>query len=214
MGRNDLACGQVPLYASLVNFRATAQLLGACPHGHVLSGYYGYGFRHGRGLLWGGALPHPEVFGYSPVHFAKHMLEARGDSLVGKRCLITGSGKVALAVADRLVALGAIPLTFSDQSGHIYEPEGIADSKLRQISTIKAERGARIGRYIIASTTAKYNDPESIYDIPCDVVFPTSSAHEIDEANALKVGDLARIVECAPKSKLKRWEVLSTASAS
>ena len=32
--------------------------------------------------------------------------------------------------------------------------------------------------------------------------------HAHDEANALKVGDLARIVECAPKSKLKTWEVL------
>ena len=31
----------MPLYASLVNFRATAQLLGACPHGHVLSGHHG-----------------------------------------------------------------------------------------------------------------------------------------------------------------------------
>ena len=41
--------------------------------------------------------------------------------------------------------------------------------------------------------------------------------HAHDEANALKVGDQARIIECAPKSKLKRWEVLSdstTASAS
>ena len=41
--------------------------------------------------------------------------------------------------------------------------------------------------------------------------------HAHDEANALKVDDQARIVECAPKSKLKRWEVLSdstTASAS
>lgn len=38
--------------------------------------------------------------------------------------------------------------------------------------------------------------------------------HAHDEANALKVGDFARIVECAPKSKLKRWEVLSNASAS
>ena len=38
--------------------------------------------------------------------------------------------------------------------------------------------------------------------------------HAHDEANALKVGDIARIVECAPKSKLKRWEVLSPASAS
>ena len=33
--------------------------------------------------------------------------------------------------------------------------------------------------------------------------------HAHDEANALKVGDQARIIECAPKSKLKRWEVLS-----
>jgi small subunit ribosomal protein S17 len=38
--------------------------------------------------------------------------------------------------------------------------------------------------------------------------------HAHDEANALKVGDVARIVECAPKSKLKTWEVLSPASAS
>ena len=28
--------------------------------------------------------------------------------------------------------------------------------------------------------------------------------HAHDEANSLKVGDVARIVECAPKSKLKR----------
>jgi small subunit ribosomal protein S17 len=27
--------------------------------------------------------------------------------------------------------------------------------------------------------------------------------------NAFKEGDVARIRECAPKSKLKRWEVLS-----
>ena len=38
--------------------------------------------------------------------------------------------------------------------------------------------------------------------------------HAHDEGNALKVGDVARIVECAPKSKLKRWEVGSSASAS
>jgi small subunit ribosomal protein S17 len=38
--------------------------------------------------------------------------------------------------------------------------------------------------------------------------------HAHDESNALKVGDVARIVECAPKSKLKQWEVLSPASAS
>ena len=33
--------------------------------------------------------------------------------------------------------------------------------------------------------------------------------HAHDEGNTLKVGDVARIRECAPKSKLKRWEVYS-----
>lgn len=31
--------------------------------------------------------------------------------------------QVALHVAEKLLQLGAIPLTFSDSSGHIYEPE-------------------------------------------------------------------------------------------
>lgn len=29
-----------------------------------------------------------------------------------------------------------------------------------------------------------------------------------DEADKYKVGDTVRIIECAPKSKTKRWEVL------
>ncbi len=38
--------------------------------------------------------------------------------------------------------------------------------------------------------------------------------HAHDEANGLKVGDVARIIECAPKSKLKTWEVVSDTPAS
>ena len=30
-----------------------------------------------------------------------------------------------------------------------------------------------------------------------------------DEANACKIGETVRIIECAPKSKSKRWEVLT-----
>ena len=33
--------------------------------------------------------------------------------------------------------------------------------------------------------------------------------HAHDEANAHKVGDMVRIIECPPKSKLKRWEVVA-----
>jgi small subunit ribosomal protein S17 len=34
-----------------------------------------------------------------------------------------------------------------------------------------------------------------------------------DENNTFKVGDAVRIIECAPRSKTKRWEVLQAAEA-
>ena len=37
--------------------------------------------------------------------------------------------------------------------------------------------------------------------------------HAHDEANVYKTGELARIVECAPKSKTKTWEVLPKGDA-
>ncbi len=36
--------------------------------------------------------------------------------------------------------------------------------------------------------------------------------HAHDEAGQYKAGDLVRIQECAPKSKLKRWEVIGAGS--
>jgi len=145
--------------------------------------------RHGRDLLWGGTLPRVEAYGYAAVHFAKHALAERGDDLRGKRCVVTGSGKTALAVADRLIALGALPLTLTDTSGFVYEPDGISQAKFQKLHQIKQERGARIGRYILASTTAKYNDPDSIFQIPCDLVFAAADSSEIDVDQAHLLAD-------------------------
>jgi small subunit ribosomal protein S17 len=36
--------------------------------------------------------------------------------------------------------------------------------------------------------------------------------HAHDESNAIKVGELVSIEECAPISKLKRWRVVETVS--
>ena len=38
--------------------------------------------------------------------------------------------------------------------------------------------------------------------------------HAHDEGNVFHTGDKVRIVECAPKSKLKTWEVLPAGDAS
>lgn len=41
------------------------------------------------------------------------------------------------------------------------------------------------------------------------IVRRSKKYHAHDEANAHKVGETVRIIECPPKSKLKRWEVVA-----
>ena len=117
------------------------------------------------------------------------MLKDKNQSLMGKRCLILGSGKNARSVAEKLLSYGAIPLSFSDESGHVYEPNGIDESKLRTISNIKMERGAMLGRYVMSSTTATFNEPENIFDIPCDLVFPCGPINTITPEVVSKLAD-------------------------
>jgi len=117
------------------------------------------------------------------------LLAEKGQNLEGKKCLITGSHSTALAVAEKLVEYGAIPITFTDSSGHIYEPGGFDAAKLKTIQRIKDERGARVGRYIIASTSAKFNEFGSVFDIPCDLAFPCSTIMQVSAANVQTLAD-------------------------
>jgi len=120
--------------------------------------------------------------GHGIAHFGNQILSDKGDSLEGKRCLIVGAGKVARSVAEKLLEYGAIPISLSDASGHVYEPDGITEGKLRTINQIKGERGALLGRYIISSTTAQFNNPENLLEIPCDVCIPCGAMNDLDEA--------------------------------
>ena len=49
----------------------------------------------GKSLAWGGSLIRPEATGYGCVYMASEMLATKNDSLVGKTCLVSGSGNVA-----------------------------------------------------------------------------------------------------------------------
>jgi glutamate dehydrogenase (NADP+) len=117
------------------------------------------------------------------------MLQDKGDSLVGKRVLILGAGKVARSVAEKLLEYGAIPISFSDASGHVYEADGITEGKLHSVNQIKDERGALLGRYIISSTTAQFNHPQNIFDIPCDLCIPCGAMNNIDEDAVTQLAD-------------------------
>mmetsp|Transcript_41494 Transcript_41494/g.99417 ORF Transcript_41494/g.99417 Transcript_41494/m.99417 type:complete len:501 (+) Transcript_41494:153-1655(+) len=140
----------------------------------------------------GGFLATPNMLnasGYTVVHFANKMLEDKNDSLEGKRVMILGAGRTARSAAKKLLEYGAIPITMTDASGHVYEPDGIVEGKLATVNKIKNERGALLGRYIISSTSAQFNHPENIFEIPCDICIPCGAMHELGDAEVNMLAD-------------------------
>src|SRR5438309_10837368 len=79
----------------------------------------------GKGLNWGGSLIRPEATGYGAVYFAAEMLGTRKQTLEGKVCLVSGSGNVAQYTVDKLIEMGARPVTLSDSTGFVYDEAGI-----------------------------------------------------------------------------------------
>ena len=68
----------------------------------------------GKGLEYGGSLVRTEATGYGAVYFLANMLETKGESLEGKRAVISGSGNVATHAAEKVCQLGGTVLTLSD----------------------------------------------------------------------------------------------------
>ena len=91
----------------------------------------------GKGLSFGGSLIRPEATGYGDVYFAENMLATRKETLEGKVCSISGSGNVAQYAAEKLVQLGAKPVTFSDRTGWIYVKDGMNQAFIDEVKNLK-----------------------------------------------------------------------------
>ncbi|MFP4302376.1 MAG: NADP-specific glutamate dehydrogenase [Spirochaetaceae bacterium] len=138
----------------------------------------------GKGLGWGGSKIRPEATGYGAVYFAEEMLRGVGDSLEGKRCIISGSGNVAQFTAQKLLHLGGVPLTFSDSSGSLYDPDGIDEAKLRFVMELKNVRRGRISEYLDSFPRAEYYEGKRPWSVVGDAAFPSATQNELDLEDA------------------------------
>ncbi len=144
----------------------------------------------GKGLNWGGSLIRPEATGYGAVYFAAEMLETRGETLEGKTCLVSGSGNVAQYTCEKLLDLGAKPVTLSDSSGYIHEPGGIDREKLAFVMELKNVRRGRIHEYADKFKGVTYTEADakqgynSLWDHKADCAFPSATENEINETDA------------------------------
>lgn len=137
----------------------------------------------GKKLNWGGSLIRPEATGYGAVYFAREMLATKNESLEGKRCVISGSGNVAQYTAEKLIDLGAIPVSFSDSAGSVYDKEGIDREKLAYVMDLKNRRRGRI-REFAEKFSLEYMEGRQPWSIPCECAFPSATQNEIDGEDA------------------------------
>jgi glutamate dehydrogenase (NADP+) len=144
----------------------------------------------GKGLNWGGSLVRPEATGYGSVYFAAEMLATKGQTLEGKTCLVSGSGNVAQYTVEKLLQLGAKPVTLSDSNGYIYDEEGINKEKLAFVMEMKNVRRGRIKEYTDKYKKAVYTalDPNApfnpLWNHKAHCAFPSATQNEINAKDA------------------------------
>ncbi|MEY3089975.1 MAG: glutamate dehydrogenase [Pseudomonadota bacterium] len=138
----------------------------------------------------GGSLGRTEATGYGLIYFTETLLQDRGETLKGKICAISGSGNVAIHAIEKLYDLGAIPVTCSDSTGTIHDPNGI---NLELLKKIKLENRASLETYIQEKKTATYVKREDyeggshVWEVPCYAAFPCATQNELGEESARKL---------------------------
>ena len=150
----------------------------------------------GKGLSFGGSLARTEATGYGVLYFANAMLKANGETLEGKTAIVSGAGNVAIYAIEKAFQLGAKPVTCSDSTGWIYDPEGIDVELLKEIKEVKRER---LTAYAEARPSAEYHEGKGVWTIKGDVAFPCATQNEldIDDAKALVENGVIAVVEGA-----------------
>ena len=153
----------------------------------------------GKGLEFGGSLIRPEATGYGNVYFLQEMLKTKGDSVKGKKVLISGAGNVAQYTAEKVLQLGGTVLTMSDSDGYIYDPDGIDREKLDYIMELKNIYRGRIKEYVDKYPTAKYVAGEKPWNEKADIALPSATQNEISEeaAKALVANGVIAVSEGA-----------------
>ena len=138
----------------------------------------------GKGVSWGGSLIRPEATGYGAVYFAQNMLETRGESFIGKKVVVSGSGNVAQYAAEKAIQLGATVLTLSDSSGFVYDPDGLDEEKLAFVMELKNVRRQRIDKYVEQFPKARFHEGEKPWGVVCDIAMPCATQNELSGQDA------------------------------
>ena len=149
-----------------------------------IRGAYEGGVLTGKGLSYGGSLARTEATGYGLLYLTEELLKCNGHELAGKTVVVSGAGNVATYAIQKAWQLGAKPVTCSDSTGWIYDPDGIDVELLRDVKEV---RRARLTEYAKARPNAQYHEGKGVWTVKCDVALPCATQNELqlEDAKAL-----------------------------
>ena len=150
----------------------------------------------GKGLSYGGSLARKEATGYGLLYLTQEMLKCNGHDLAGKTVAVSGAGNVAIYAIQKAWQLGAKPVTCSDSSGWIYDPQGIDVELLKDVKEV---RRARLTEYAAARPSAVYTPGKGVWTVKCDVALPCATQNELllEDAKALVANGCMAVAEGA-----------------
>jgi glutamate dehydrogenase (NADP+) len=152
----------------------------------------------GKGLAFGGSEIRVEATGYGCVYMMEDMLKHHGESIEGRTASVSGSGNVAQHTVEKLNHLGAKPVTMSDSSGFIHDPDGIGEDRLAFVKALKNERRGRLDEYA-NEFGVKFYLGERPWGVGAELAFPCATQNELneDEAKALVKNGCIAVAEGA-----------------
>ena len=150
----------------------------------------------GKGLTYGGSLARKQATGYGLLYLTNEMLKCNGIDLAGKTVAVSGAGNVAIYAIEKAIQLGAKPVTCSDSTGWIYDPEGIDVALLQEVKEVKR---ARLTEYAAARPSAEYHEGKGVWSVKVDVALPCATQNELnlDDAKALVANGVIAVAEGA-----------------
>ena len=153
-------------------------------HYRRIRGAYQGGVLTGKGLSYGGSLGRTQATGYGLLYLTDELLKCNGKSLKGLTVAVSGAGNVATYAIEKAWQLGAKPVTCSDSTGWIYDPDGIDVATLKEVKEVKR---ARLTEYAKARPNSVYHEGKGVWTTKCDVALPCATQNEllIDDAKAL-----------------------------
>lgn len=150
----------------------------------------------GKGLTYGGSLARTEATGYGLLYLTQELLKINGQDIAGKTAVVSGAGNVAIYAIEKAIQLGAKPVTCSDSTGWVYDPDGIDVAALKEIKEVKR---ARLTEYKNYRPNAEYHEGRGVWSVKCDIALPCATQNELhlEDAKQLAANGCILVAEGA-----------------